>query len=142
MSPATSAAPAAQPQRMRVFALVVAVVCLNAFGNLALAWGMRHAPEVVVNHPLSYIRPLLQPMVTGGVVLLILWLLTRMTLLSWADLSFVLPLTSFGYVLAAVLGHFFLNESVTLSHWIGTALIFAGTLLVSTTNAQTGAAAH
>ena len=37
--------------------------------------------------------------VAGGIGLLILWLLTRMALISWADLSFVLPVTSIGYVL-------------------------------------------
>ena len=60
-----------------------------------------------------------------------------MALLSWADLSFVLPLTSLGYVLAAVLGRVFLNEAVTPGHWLGTLLIFAGTLLVGSTQSKT-----
>lgn len=81
---------------------------------------------------------MLNPYVALGIVLLILWLLTRMALLSWADLSFVLPLTGVGYVLAAVFGKLFLNESITSFHWLGTLLIFAGTAMVGSTDQQTG----
>jgi uncharacterized membrane protein len=75
--------------------------------------------------------------VAAGIVLLVLWLLTRMALLSWADLSFVVPMTSVGYVLSVVLGVWFLAEVVTPVHWIGTLLIFAGTLLVGSTKPKT-----
>lgn len=80
---------------------------------------------------------MLDPAVATGILLLILWLLSRMTLLSWADLSFVLPLTSLGYVLAAVFGKLFLNETVTGAHWLGTGLIFLGTTIVGTTESRT-----
>ena len=54
--------------------------------------------------PLAYITVLFQPWVALGVSLLILWMLSRMALLSWADLSYVLPVTSIGYVLVALAG--------------------------------------
>lgn len=113
------------------------VVCLNALGNLSLAWGMKHSGESVSLNPLSFLRVMLDPAVATGILLLVLWLLSRMTLLSWADLSFVLPLTSLGYVLAAVFGKVFLNETVTGAHWIGTGLIFVGTTIVGTTDSRT-----
>ena len=53
---------------------------------------------------MAYIQALFDPWVAVGVALLILWLLSRMTLLSWADLSYVLPVTSIGYVLTALAG--------------------------------------
>jgi drug/metabolite transporter (DMT)-like permease len=53
--------------------------------------------------------------------------------MSWADLSFVQPLMAIGYVVAAALGKFVLNEHVGPSQWIGVLLIFAGSLLVSAT---------
>ncbi len=62
-----------------------------------------------------------------GIVLLIIWLLTRMALLSWADLTYVLPLTAAGYVISALMGHYFLDERITPARWVGVALIFAGT---------------
>lgn len=123
--------------KLKVFLLILAVITFNAAGNLALAWGMRHLSEAVGLNPVNYVRAMLNPFVALGIALLILWVLTRMALLSWADLSFVLPLTGLGYILAAVLGRLFLNESVTPGHWIGTLLIFAGTAMVGSTDQQT-----
>ncbi len=113
------------------------MICLNAFGNLSLAWGMRHIGSQVGLNPLDYLRAMANPFVALGIVLLIVWLLTRMALLSWADLSFVVPMTSVGYVLSALLGVWFLAEIVTPIHWTGTLLIFAGTLLVGSTEPKT-----
>lgn len=123
--------------KVKTFLLIAAVVLFNAVGNLSLAWGMRHISEGVGLDPSGYIRAMLNPFVAAGIVLLIFWLLTRMALLSWADLSFVLPLTSTGYILAAVFGRLFLNEVVAPGHWLGTLLIFAGTAMVGTTRQQT-----
>jgi drug/metabolite transporter (DMT)-like permease len=119
--------------------LLLAVVFFNALGNLSLAWGMRHVPEAMALNPLGYLRAMLNPYVALGIVLLVCWLLSRMTLLSWADLSFVLPLTGLGYILAAVFGKLFLGELVTPTHWFGTILICAGTAMVGSTDQQTRA---
>ncbi len=120
--------------KLNIFLLGFAVVLFNAIGNLSIAWGMRHISEAVSLNPLGYIRAMLNPFVALGIALLILWVLTRMALFSWADLSFVLPLTAFGYVLAAIFGKIFLDEHVSSNRWIGTLLIFAGTVMVGTTN--------
>ena len=127
----------AQTSKLKTLALVWAVVLLNSVGNVFLAWGMRHIGETVSVNPLAYVRAMLNPFVAAGIVLLILWLLTRMALLSWADLSFVLPLTGLGYILTAVFGKYILSETVTAGHWFGTLLIFAGTAMVGTTRHQT-----
>ena len=74
---------------------------------------------------------LFQPWVALGVMLLIVWLLSRMTLLSWADLSYVLPVTSIGYVLVALVGRWLLDEQITGKRWAGIVLIVAGVALVS-----------
>ncbi len=110
---------------------------LNALGNLCLAWGMKHAAVRVALDPLGYLRDMLNPFVALGIGLLILWLLTRMALLSWADLSFVLPVTAFGYFLAAVLGKVFLGESISPAQWLGTCLIFLGIAIVGGTRQNT-----
>jgi len=76
---------------------------------------------------------MLNPFVAAGISMLILALLTRLALLSLADLSFVLPLTATGYILSVLLGKVFLNEQVSSSQWLGTLLIFFGVILVGTT---------
>jgi uncharacterized membrane protein len=114
--------------KTRVFAAIV--ILSNACGNFLLTWGMKHRGETLTRSPLSYIQAMLNPWVASGISLLILWLLARMALLSWADLSYVLPVTSLGYVASALLGHFFLSERITAGRWSGTLLIVAGIALV------------
>ena len=81
--------------------------------------------------PLEYITVLFHPWVALGVLLLIVWLMSRMALLSWADLSYVLPVTSVGYVLVAIVGKVLLNEQISMKRWSGIGLIVAGVALVS-----------
>jgi uncharacterized membrane protein len=114
--------------RLRVKSVLFAflVVVTSAFGNFFLKLGM----PAELGSPLAYITTLFRPWVALGVALLIVWMLSRMALLSWADLSYVLPVTSFGYVLVAVLGKIALHEQITSRRWMGIALIVAGTALV------------
>src|SRR5271163_1364199 len=111
--------------KTRLFAIIV--ILSNALGNFALAWGMRGRATVSVP---DYLAAIFSPWVMLGIALLIVWLLSRMALLSWADLSYVLPVTSLGYVASAIIGRMFLNEQITLARWAGTLLIVGGTMLV------------
>ncbi len=115
--------------RLRTKTVVCAavVVVSNVAGNFFMKSGM---PSNLAS-PLDYITALFRPTVSLGVALLICWLLSRMTLLSWADLSYVLPVTSIGYVLVALAGRVFLNEKITFARWSGILMIVAGVALVS-----------
>lgn len=121
--------------KTRVFAAIV--ILSNAFGNLSLTWGMRYDTGELTSSPMSFVRAIFSPWVSLGICLLIAWMISRMFLLSWADLSFVLPVTAFGYVLNAVLGRLFLGEIVTPARWGGTLLIMAGVILVGLGNPHT-----
>jgi uncharacterized membrane protein len=111
--------------RRRALILLPIVILLNVLGNLALSWGMKHAPAEA-----SPILALLEPMVLLGIALLIAWTAVRIALLGVADLSWVLPVTSVGYVLNAVMGAVFLGEHVSAARWGGTLLIVGGAALV------------
>ena len=113
--------------RWKTWICVVVVVLSNVFGNFLLKWGMpRELPRA-----LDYVAVLFRPVVALGVLLLILWLGSRMALLSWADLSYVLPVTAIGYVLVAIAGRVLLHEQITAQRWAGIALIMLGVALVS-----------
>jgi len=118
-------------------ALTAFVVLTNVLGNFSMSWGMKHQPNTLDNSPLAYIQTIFSPWVLLGTALLILWLLSRMTLLSWADLSYVLPVTSIGYVLTAILGKYFFAEQITWQRWLGTAAIMIGMILVGMTRPKT-----
>jgi drug/metabolite transporter (DMT)-like permease len=113
--------------RLKTWSFAIVVVFSNVFGNFFLKLGMPPA----LSTPLDYITVLFHPWVALGVLLLIVWLMSRMALLSWADLSYVLPVTSVGYVLVAVAGKVLLNEQITMKRWTGIGLIVAGVALVS-----------
>lgn len=121
--------------KTRVFTLLV--VLSNVLGNFSLAWGLRRVGRLLSLSPWAYIQALFDPWVAVGVALLIVWLLSHMTLLSWADLSYVVPVTSVGYVLAAVVGHLFLDEEITLARWAGILLIMIGVAMVGRTAIRT-----
>jgi uncharacterized membrane protein len=113
--------------RWKTWGCAAVVVASNVCGNYFLKSGM---PAELAT-PLDYITVLFRPTVTLGVLLLILWLASRMALLSWADLSYVLPVTSIGYVLVAVAGKVLLHEQISARRWAGIALIMMGVALVS-----------
>ena len=106
------------PRPARTALFLIVVVLSNLAGNLCLNQGMKQSGD------------LLQPSVAVGVALLIVWTLVRMALLSWADLSFVLPVTAIGYVLNAVAGMTLFGEAVSGERWAGAALVTVGAALV------------
>lgn len=108
--------------KTRLFTVIV--ILTNVLGNFALSWGLKR-------------HSLFSPYVLLGVALLIGWLLSRMALLSWADLSYVLPVTSVGYVITVFIGQYFFDERITLARWLGSCLIVGGTVLVGRTYPRT-----
>jgi len=121
--------------KTRVMTLIV--VLTQVFGDYFLSRGLRQVGSLVGQPPVAYILAFLNPWVALGVTLLILWLFFHMVLLSWADLSYVLPVTSIGYVLVALTGRFFLDETVSWMRWSGVAMIVAGVFLVGRTPPST-----
>jgi uncharacterized membrane protein len=115
--PATS-----QPLQRKTWLFVVLVVLSNTLGNFLLGIGVKQPAA-------SLLASLLNIWVIAGIALLIFWTLARMALLSWADLSYVLPVTSIGFVLNALLARLFLDETLSWERWAGTLLITVGTVL-------------
>ena len=115
--------------RLKTWICVAVVVLSNAFGDFFMKRGLPDSAQLV--SPFDYVSALFQPWVALGVVLLIVWQMSRLALLSWADLSYVLPVTSVGYVLVALISKVMLNEAITDRRWAGILLIMAGVALVS-----------
>jgi drug/metabolite transporter (DMT)-like permease len=119
--------------RLKTWICAVVVILSNVFGNFFMKRGLTNPLET----PLEYITVLFRPYVALGVGLMILWTLSRMALLSWADLSYVLPVTAIGYALVAIVGRVLLDEQISAKRWAGIALIMAGVALVSGGSPQT-----
>ena len=78
---------------------------------------------------------LTSPGIWLGIGLLGVFFVLYAAVLSWADLSFVLPATAFGYVLNVACGYYFLHEAVTLARWAGSLCICLGVVCVSRSTA-------
>jgi drug/metabolite transporter (DMT)-like permease len=108
------------PQR---YLILLAVMLTASVGDTLLSRGMAQIGPVDLHHlPLLW-HALFNPFIASGIVLLIGFFACYMTALSWADLTFVMPATAFGYVVVALLSRFWLHEHLSLSRWAGIVLI-------------------
>ena len=66
-----------------------------------------------------------------GIGLMAIAFFSLLALLSWADVSLVVPATALTYVVAALGGKFLLHEEVAPVRWAGVALVCVGVALLS-----------
>src|SRR2546429_2224021 len=98
---------------------------------------MKQVGSISLAHWTSVIFAVLNPSVAVGILLLLAFFACYTTALSWADLTYVLPATSLGYVVVALIGKFVLHEQVPATRWIGILLIAAGVGFVAGGPART-----
>ena len=114
------------PVNFRKYLVLAGVTVFAAAGDAMLSHGMKQAGNISLNHLQEVIFAILNPWVAIGILLLLAFFATYMTALSWADLTYVLPATSLGYVLLALVAKFLLHEHISLLRWLGIALITGG----------------
>lgn len=106
--------------------MLAGVTVFAAAGDSMLSHGMKQTGNISLNHLQSVILAVRNPWVAVGIVLLLAFFASYMNALSWADLTYVLPATSLGYVLLAGVAKFALHEQVSPMRWVGIALITGG----------------
>ena len=129
-----------EPLRLRTPTVIVLLVVSNVLGNFTLSRGLHQVGRLVSFSPWPYIHAFLNPLVGVGVLLLMVWLISQLSLLSRVDLSYALPATSVSYVLTALMAEFLLHERVSTERWIGIGLIGLGVSLVARTVPRTAPA--
>jgi drug/metabolite transporter (DMT)-like permease len=113
------------------------VVLSNLAGDTCLRFGLRQTGSLLFQPPNAYLQAILTPWVGVASTFYCVWMFAQMVLFSYADLSYVVPITSIGYALAALAGRLFLREFVSPMRWLGVSLIAFGVVLVSSTQART-----
>ena len=106
--------------------MLAGVAVFASAGDSMLSHGMRQVGHVSLQHPQELILALLNPWVAIGVLLLLAFFAAYTNALSWADLTYVLPSTSIGYILLALVAKFALHEHVSVMRWVGITLISGG----------------
>jgi uncharacterized membrane protein len=123
--------------------ILAMVVCANA-GDLMLKRGMTQIGPVQISSAglqHAFFSTVTNATIWIGIIFLIGFMLSYMTVLSWADYSYVMPAGAFGYALLTLLAVLFLHETVSPRRWVGVILICIGVLLVGQTKPRTTIAA-
>ena len=127
--------------RAKTFPMLLLVPVFGSLGNVLLGKGMRGMGEI--RHPsvstlaVYFLKVLSSVWIWLGMGSLLFFLVIYLLVLSWADYSYVLPVTAVGYVLAPLLAHLLLGEVVPGTRWLGAAFIFTGVAVVGRTSPST-----
>lgn len=106
--------------------VLAAVTITSSLGDTFLSKGMKSLGPVSLHHPMQLVHAIFSPWVASGILLLCGFFASYLTSLSWADLTWVLPASSLGYVIMTVLARFWLHEHVDTVRWLGVLFITAG----------------
>ena len=120
---------------MRLALFIAIVVLGGTSGDIAVSHAMKQVGEV---HPLT---PAVISRVLGrafrmgwmwiGIGLMAVGFFSLLALLSWADVSVVVPATALSYVAGAFGAKFLLHEKVAPVRWAGVLLVCLGVALIS-----------
>jgi len=115
-----------RPLKPSQYAVLLCVMLTASVGDTLLSHGMSQVGPVAFSNLRLLLTALRNPWVVAGILLLLGFFASYLTALSWADLTFVLPSTAFGYIVVALLAHFWQHEHISLSRWLGIILIVCG----------------
>ncbi len=114
--------------------MVFMIVSSNAAGDVLLTRGMKEIGDISAVSPLDWLRVARRILTNWnfllGVLCLSVSFFSFLTVLSWADLSFVVPATAIVYVVTVIGAKFILKEEINRMRWAGTLLVCLGVALV------------
>jgi len=108
------------------YLVLLAVMLTASVGDTLLSHGMSQVGTVTFSNLGLLLTAMKNPWVIGGILLLLGFFASYLSALSWADLTFVLPSTAFGYIVVALIAHYWQHEHISLSRWLGILLIVCG----------------
>jgi drug/metabolite transporter (DMT)-like permease len=120
---------------MRTLIFIAIIVLGGTAGDLSVSHAMKRIGEIETLRPAAIARVLIRAFQVGwiwiGISLMALSFFSLLALLSWADVSVVVPATALSYVAAAFGAKYLLHEEVAPLRWAGVLLVCAGVALVS-----------
>lgn len=115
--------------------MIAVIVLTDSAGDVLLTKGMKQVGEIStikLRELLSIARKVLgNKNFLSAIFFLCVTFVSFLTILSWADLSFVFPATSLVYVISTLGAKFILRERVSFQRWAGTFLVCIGVALTS-----------
>jgi multidrug transporter EmrE-like cation transporter len=119
---------------IKTYVVLFIGLCFEAFGNVLLRKGMKEVGEVTsFSIPALFdvfVKGATNLTVITGVALDALFFACLLIALSWTEVTVVLPITAFGYVMQAFVAKVLLHEDMSVMRWAGTLAIVLGCILV------------
>lgn len=119
---------------MKLLIVIMVMALVDSASCLLTSKGMKQVGEISTLHPRKLLgvgrRMVKNRLLVLGFVLQASTFFMFLTVLSWADLSFVVPMAAIGYVISLLGAKFFLKEQVSKERWLGTLLIGTGVVMV------------
>ena len=117
-------------------ALMIAIVVVGgSAGDVFITKGMKQTGEISTLHPGKLasiaIRVVSNKNFLAGIFCMAFSFFAFLAVLSWADLSFVLPATSLTFVITTAGAKFILKEQISRLRLAGTLLVCVGVALIS-----------
>ncbi|WP_293066661.1 EamA family transporter [Okeania sp. SIO2B3] len=114
--------------------LAIAIIALaDSTGDLCLARGMKEIGEVNLQSMKNIVKQvgkiIINPLIIGGVFCQTIAFLSLISVLSWADVSFVRPATALTYVCSILGAKIWLKEKVSQGRFIGIIFIVIGLIV-------------
>ena len=110
------------------------IVVAGTAGELCVSRAMKEIGEVHDFRPAALVKVLGRALCLKwmwiGVAFMTLGFFSLLAILSFENVSFVVPVTALGYVAGALGGRFFLGERVNWRRWAGIFLVCVGVTLV------------
>ena len=120
---------------MMTAAMIAIVVLGGSAGDVFITKGMKQIGEISTMHLGKLARVAVRVLTNLNFLIGIFFMACSffafLAVLSWADLSFVLPATSLSFVITTIGAKFVLKEEISRSRLAGTALVCLGVALIS-----------
>jgi len=119
---------------MLEFILFFLIVVAGTGGELCLSRAMKSIGEIHDFRPSSLLRFIGQavrlPWLWAGIILMALGFFSLLAILSFLEVSFVVPVSALSYAAGAFGAKLFLGERITRHRWVGIAIVTVGVTLV------------
>ncbi len=122
---------------LKTILVLTLMILAGAAGDVLVSKGMKQVGEIASAHPLELLRTgaraARNPFVVAGVLGLAVYFFSFSAVLSWADVSQVVPISALSFLLTTFVAERALGEHVSPQRWFGTMLIVVGVVLVART---------
>jgi len=120
---------------LKLLIILLSGLACESAGVVLLKKGITHIPDVdgyTVSEVLRVVKAgLTSPTIWLGIFFEALFFIGLLVLLSKSDISFLWPLTGLSFVFSTFAAIWFLGEYVSVTRWIGVALIVLGAGVIS-----------